>query len=65
VASILLEDKFFAICRKIIESKDYDEKVKAQILRGYENAAKNFKGKLFVLQKVIPVISEFLNKNIE
>jgi len=30
-----LDDKFFPICKKIIQSKDYDEKIKAQIIRGY------------------------------
>ncbi len=61
----MLEEKFFTLSKKILQSNDYNEKVKALIIRGYENAAKNFKGKLFVLQKLIPIISDYLNTNIE
>lgn len=59
-----MESNFFEICSKIILSKSYDEKIRGLIVKGYENAAKNFKGKVFVLQKVIPVLSDLLKRDI-
>lgn len=60
LAAILLEPKLNEICTNIISQDYFHQKIKATLLMGYASACKTFKVRLFVIRKVIPLLSDQL-----
>ena len=58
VAKALLQKKIFDSVSNIVGQERYPQKIKGCILNGVVAAAKSFKGRMFVLKHLIPLISE-------
>ena len=58
IARILLEPKIFELAVNIISQDKYSQKIKAAILNGFVNACKTFKGKIFIMKNMMPLLCE-------
>ena len=58
IARIFLEQKIFELTTNIIAQERFSQKIKAAIIQGFVGACKTFKGKIYIMKNLMPMLCE-------